>query len=124
MARQTESDRLGDVADVVESIEELDGVTIHEYSTTANDSEYTELELTTTVEHDNSSVADQRESIVRVKRAVEDLQSEHNAGAPMELVVDRATSAGVPEETVRAEIEELRQSGEVYEPQSGHLRVV
>jgi len=125
MTQLTESERLADVADAVESIEELDGVTLEQYKTKANNDDHTTVKVEVTVAHEPVPLdAQQREAVIRVKTAVEGLQEEHAEGAPIDEVLDRAEAFGIERSTAEHEIEKLRKTGEVYEPQSGHLRVV
>jgi replicative DNA helicase Mcm len=125
MTQLTESERLADVADAVESIEELDGVTLEQYKTKANNDDHTTVKVEVTVAHERVPLeAQQREAVVRVRTAVEGLQDEYREGAPIDKVLDRAESFGIERSTAEREIENLRKTGEVYEPQSGHLRVV
>ena len=66
----------------------------------------------------------QRDRIKNIKALISEIQEEYEEGAPIEEVLDRAEEMGTERSTAEHEIEKLRQKGEVYEPQSGHLRSV
>jgi Predicted ATPase involved in replication control, Cdc46/Mcm family len=64
----------------------------------------------------------QRDRIQNIKTLIEDIESEYDEGAPVDVVGERAEEAGMDASKVEHEIEKLRRQGEVYEPTSGHLR--
>ncbi|MUV85620.1 AAA domain-containing protein [Natronomonas sp. CBA1123] len=66
----------------------------------------------------------QRDRIKNIKALISEIQEEYEEGAPIEEVLDRAEEMGTERSTAEHEIEKLRQKGEVYEPQGGHLRSV
>lgn len=66
----------------------------------------------------------QRDRIKNIKALISEIQDEYEEGAPIEEVLDRAEEMGTERSTAEHEIEKLRQKGEVYEPQGGHLRSV
>jgi replicative DNA helicase Mcm len=58
-----------------------------------------------------------------LKLIVESVEQEYEEGAPVDQVIERATSKfGINREAVEQEIENLKQKGEVYEPSLDHLR--
>lgn len=64
----------------------------------------------------------QRDRIKNVKALIAEIEQEYDSGAPVEEVLDRAEQAGVERSKAEHEIEKLRRQGEVYEPQTDHLR--
>ncbi|WP_049998072.1 minichromosome maintenance protein MCM [Halococcus sediminicola] len=64
----------------------------------------------------------QRDRIKNVKALIADIESEYDSGAPVEEVLDRAEETGMERSKAEHEIEKLRRQGEVYEPQTDHLR--
>jgi len=64
----------------------------------------------------------QRDRIKNLKTLIEDLESEYDEGAPVEVVIERAEEVGMEETKAEHEIEKLKQKGEVYEPQNNYLR--
>lgn len=56
---------------------------------------------------------------------VSSLEDDHECGAPKEQAIERICEAlEVDAETAKAELDELRGQGKVYEPAQGHLRTV
>lgn len=53
---------------------------------------------------------------------IEELERDHEQGAPLSKVIAQANEVGMEPETVDNEIEKLRNKGEVYEPAEDHLR--
>ena len=64
----------------------------------------------------------QRDRIKNVKALIAEIEDEYDAGAPVEEVLDRAEETGTERSKAEHEIEKLRRQGEVYEPQTDHLR--
>jgi len=64
----------------------------------------------------------QRDRIKNIKHLVDDLESEYDEGAPVDVVIERAEEAGMDASKAEHEIEKLKQKGEVYEPKTDHLR--
>jgi replicative DNA helicase Mcm len=64
----------------------------------------------------------QRDRIKNLKHLIEELESEYDEGAPVDVVVDRAEEIGMETGKAEHEIEKLKQKGEVYEPSTDHLR--
>lgn len=64
----------------------------------------------------------QENRIKSIRSLIAELEVEHEDGAPVEEVIERAAEAGVDENKVEHVIEKLRQGGDVYEPAEGHLR--
>jgi replicative DNA helicase Mcm len=66
----------------------------------------------------------QRDRIRRIKSLIGEVEAEYDEGAPREEVLDRAEEVGLERSKADHEIEKLRQKGDVYEPQTDHLRTV
>jgi replicative DNA helicase Mcm len=64
----------------------------------------------------------QRDRIQNIKGIINDIESEYDEGAPIDVVVERAEEVGVDQSKAEHEIEQLKQKGEVYEPRTDHLR--
>jgi replicative DNA helicase Mcm len=64
----------------------------------------------------------QRDRIKNVKALITEIEDEYDAGAPIEEVLDRAEETGTERSKAEHELEKLRRQGEVYEPQTDHLR--
>ena len=66
----------------------------------------------------------QRDRIKNIKSLISEVEEEYDEGAPREEVLDRAEEMGMERSKAEHEIEKLRQKGDVYEPQTDHLRTV
>ncbi|MFC6837243.1 minichromosome maintenance protein MCM [Halomarina ordinaria] len=66
----------------------------------------------------------QRDRIRDIKGIIGEVEAEYDEGAPVEEVLDRAEAAGIERSKAEHEIEKLRRQGDVYEPQTDHLRTV
>ncbi|MFP4625986.1 MAG: ATP-binding protein [Natronomonas sp.] len=66
----------------------------------------------------------QRDRIKSIKALIDELEDEYDEGAPIEEILDRAESMGMERSKAEHEIEKLRRQGDVYEPQTDHLRTV
>lgn len=66
----------------------------------------------------------QRDRIRNIKGILTDLESQYEAGAPLEEVYDEASALGLDEDDVDAEIQNLKDKGDVYESKNDHFRVV
>ena len=64
----------------------------------------------------------QRDRIKNIKALIADVEEEYDDGAPVDVVLERASEIGMEESTAEHEIEKLKQKGEVYEPKTDHLR--
>ncbi|MFB6184271.1 MAG: LAGLIDADG family homing endonuclease [Haloarculaceae archaeon] len=64
----------------------------------------------------------QRDRIKNIKGIIADLEDEYDEGAPVDVVIERAEEVGTDASKAEHEIEKLKQKGEVYEPQTDHLR--
>ncbi|WP_311170420.1 LAGLIDADG family homing endonuclease [Halobellus ordinarius] len=65
----------------------------------------------------------QRDRIKDLKGLIQDLEDEYEEGAPIDEVIDRATTdLGLDEAKAESEVENLRRKGEVYEPRTDYLR--
>src|SRR5699024_877923 len=64
----------------------------------------------------------QRDRIKNVKALIAEIETEYDAGAPIDEVLDRAEETGIERSQAEHELEKLRRQGEVYEPQTDHLR--
>ena len=66
----------------------------------------------------------QRDRIKSVKALVKEIETEHDEGAPVEEVLDRAEAAGIGRSNAKYEIEKMFDHGDVYEPTADHIRTV
>jgi len=64
----------------------------------------------------------QRDRTQKIRRIIEDLESEYDHGAPIEEIIDRAEEEGISEGKAEHEIDNLKFDGEVYEPRTDYLR--
>ena len=133
MTELPESERMADVADVVEAIKQLDGVwAVWDYKTKSDvGDEHTEVKVNLEIKHqpqpsefDAPVVSAGFQDIQTLKNVVSDIEAEHEEGAPRSDVVDQAVAEGMNRENVTDALEQLRQQGDVYEPKTGHLRTV
>jgi replicative DNA helicase Mcm len=65
----------------------------------------------------------QHDRIKTVKSIIREIEHEYDAGAPVDVVVERAEEDGIDEDKTEHEISKLKQKGQVYEPRTDHLRV-
>ena len=66
----------------------------------------------------------QRDRIRNMEDIVNEIDAEHDRGAPVELVLERAEECGISRSQAEHELEKLRRQGDVYEPETDHLRTV
>jgi replicative DNA helicase Mcm len=66
----------------------------------------------------------QRDRVKNIKALIEEIEEEFDDGAPIEEVLDRAEEVGMDAEKAEHEIENLKQKGELYQPNTDHLRVI
>lgn len=66
----------------------------------------------------------QRDRIRNIKGILTDLESQYEAGAPLEEVYEEASALGLDEGDVDGEIKNLKDKGDVYESKNDHFRVV
>jgi replicative DNA helicase Mcm len=59
-----------------------------------------------------------------IKVIIREMQDDYKRGAPVEKVIDRATQAGISRSKTEHELQKLKTKGDVYEPQTDHLRIV
>jgi replicative DNA helicase Mcm len=64
----------------------------------------------------------QRDRIKNLTGLIEEIESEYEEGAPVDVVLDRAEEVGMDASKAEHEIEQLKRKGEVYEPSTDHLR--
>ncbi len=64
----------------------------------------------------------QRDRIKDLLSLIENIEEEYDEGAPVDVILERAEEAGMESSKAEHEIEQLKQKGEVYEPQTDHLR--
>jgi replicative DNA helicase Mcm len=64
----------------------------------------------------------QRDRIRSIKNLIAEIEAEYDEGAPVDVVVERAEEEGMEVSKAEHEIDKLKQKGEVYEPQTGHVR--
>jgi replicative DNA helicase Mcm len=66
----------------------------------------------------------QRDRIKSLKGLIQDIEADYEEGAPVEEVLDRADEIGMDRSKAEAEIEKLKNKGDIYQPKQDHLRVV
>jgi replicative DNA helicase Mcm len=64
----------------------------------------------------------QRDRIKDLLSLIQTIEEEYDEGAPVDVIIERAEEAGMESSKAEHEIEQLKQKGEVYEPQTDHLR--
>jgi replicative DNA helicase Mcm len=64
----------------------------------------------------------QRDRIKNLKGLIDELEDDYDGGVPVDVVVEEAESIGLNPGKAEGEIDKLKQKGEVYEPQTNHLR--
>ena len=64
----------------------------------------------------------QRDRIKDLLSLIQDIEEEYDDGAPVDVVIERAEEGGMEASKAEHEIDQLKQKGEVYEPQTDHLR--
>jgi replicative DNA helicase Mcm len=64
----------------------------------------------------------QRDRINSILDLIVSIEEEYDEGAPTDVVVERAEEVGIEPSKAEHEIEKLKEKGEVYEPQTDHLR--
>jgi replicative DNA helicase Mcm len=64
----------------------------------------------------------QRDRIQNVRQMISNLEDEYDYGAPISVVIERATELGISESKAEHEIEKLKHRGEVFNPEDGYLR--
>jgi replicative DNA helicase Mcm len=64
----------------------------------------------------------QRDRVRSILDLIEELDAEYNGGAPHEVLVDRAEEVGIDREKTQHELQQLKQKGDVYEPQPDYYR--
>jgi replicative DNA helicase Mcm len=64
----------------------------------------------------------QRDRIKNIKQLIADVEEDYEDGAPIDIVLERADEIGMDQSKAEREIEQLKQKGEVYEPNLDHLR--
>ncbi|WP_458190542.1 hypothetical protein [Haladaptatus sp. NG-WS-4] len=87
----------------------------------------TQAEGTESTQSDSSIVEtgqskSQRDRLKNIKDLISKLEDACEDGAPLPVVVIEATTIGMTQSTAQTELVNLKQKGEVYEPQSGFLR--
>lgn len=66
-----------------------------------------------------------RERVKVVKQILRELQNEYDgSGAPEQRVIERAQETGMSTEEIDAEIQKLRDKGEIFSPDGDHLALV
>ncbi|MHC1609976.1 MAG: minichromosome maintenance protein MCM [Candidatus Methanofastidiosia archaeon] len=66
----------------------------------------------------------QRQKIIKVFEIIEEVEKEHDEGAPYDEVVKKAKEMGISKEFVIRTLEELKRTGEIFEPRAGVLKTV
>jgi replicative DNA helicase Mcm len=57
-----------------------------------------------------------------LKDLIAELEEEYSEGAPVSVVIEYCEEAGIEPSKTDYQIDKLKQKGEVYEPQTDHLR--
>lgn len=65
----------------------------------------------------------QRDRIKNIQGIIRELEGEYDNGAPYEKVLERAGTGGISESKAEHEIQKLKNSGDIYEPSTNHLRL-
>ena len=68
--------------------------------------------------------AEQRERLKKIKSIISENESIFGECVPIEHVLDRAEDKGMSRSRAELQIEKLRRQGDVYEPETDHLRLV
>ncbi len=68
--------------------------------------------------------ATQRDRIAIIKKIIEELEKEHERGAPEEDIIRIAEEKGISKEKAEEILAKLKQKGEIYSPRYGYYRVV
>lgn len=63
-----------------------------------------------------------RDRIKNLKQLIGNIEDDHEKGAPITDVVQKAAGLGMAPNRTRHEIQKLKQQGELYEPSPDHLR--
>jgi len=71
-----------------------------------------------------TEMLEERADLNKIKSIVTALESEHDEGAPIETILDRAEAEGIDREIAEDAIDTFRRQGDVYEPTTDHLRLV
>jgi replicative DNA helicase Mcm len=66
----------------------------------------------------------QRDRVKDIISIVEEIENEFENGAPIEEVLDTAEEHGTERSKAEHQIDQLKQQGELYEPNPGHLRSI
>ncbi|WP_135534472.1 PriCT-2 domain-containing protein [Halostella pelagica] len=66
----------------------------------------------------------QRDRVMALKDVIENVEDEHEDGAPVGEVREQAVEAGLSEDKFDHELAKLKTKGDVYEPSEGRLRTV
>ncbi|MFB6122087.1 MAG: LAGLIDADG family homing endonuclease [Haloferacaceae archaeon] len=64
----------------------------------------------------------QRDRIKNLKQLIADIEEDYEEGAPVDKVLERADEIGMDRSRAEDEIEKLKTRGELYEPNTDHLR--
>jgi len=71
---------------------------------------------------ESGTSSSQRDRIQTILRLIRSVEEEYDAGAPINVVKDHPALDDFDEEAIEHEIQNLKDKGEIYEPQSDHLR--
>jgi len=66
----------------------------------------------------------QRHKMILIFELIQQIEKEHNEGAPFDDIVKMAKEKGIKREFVVRAVEELTRNGEVFEPRPGYLKTV
>jgi replicative DNA helicase Mcm len=65
----------------------------------------------------------QHDRLQSIKGIIDETAYEYDAGAPFDVVVERAEDDGISQDMVEHEIEKLKGKGQIYEPRTDHFKV-
>jgi len=65
----------------------------------------------------------QKDRIQSVRSIIRDVAEEYDAGAPVDVVLERAEDLDISADKTEHEIQKLKEKGQVYEPRADHLRL-
>ena len=73
---------------------------------------------------ETGSSEEQRERVKIVLGIIQELESHYDEGAPIEEVLDLSEENGLPAEKAEHEIDKMKEQGDLYQPNKGHLRSI
>jgi replicative DNA helicase Mcm len=74
--------------------------------------------------HETGTSKSQRDRASTIRELIQEVADEHEDGAPVGTVIERAEEIGIDASKVEHEIEKLKQNGEAVEPVTDHIRYI